>query len=190
MGKETFNEVLESIENDDMREFAKVLLDTIPSYFYKAPASSSGRYHPSYCLGEGGLVRHTLAVVKILNYIFEVEYYKNQFTSRERDIMRIAALMHDSRKSGSQEDYEKNPQTKFEHPLLAAEIIDTFNNSEYLNYEELQKIKSCIISHMGSWCTSNYSDIVLPKPLTKIQGLVHLADYLASRKNIEINLNK
>ena len=37
---------------------------------------------------------------------------------------------------------------------------------------------------MGRWNTSDYSDIVLPLPLTLTQKLVHMCDYLASRKQI------
>jgi transcriptional regulator NrdR family protein len=37
---------------------------------------------------------------------------------------------------------------------------------------------------MGQWTTSNHSSVVLPKPSDKYQQLVHEADFLASRADI------
>lgn len=43
---------------------------------------------------------------------------------------------------------------------------------------------------MGKWNTNNYSDVVLPLPLTLTQKLVHMCDYLASRKQINFNFDE
>lgn len=178
-------EIIDSIENEDIRQFIKnQCFPVIPLYVAHAPASSSGKYHPKYALGDGGLVRHTVAVVRFLNHFFEIECIRNQFTSRERDLLRVAGLMHDSRKSGSQEDYEKNKYTKFDHPLLAANVIRTL---EGLPKEEIGLIAHAVESHMGQWNTDKRNpDVVLPKPKDKYQIFLHLADYLASRKDIEL----
>ena len=127
--KEFFKEVLDTFENDDLKEFCDQCLDTIPDYFWKVGASSTGKYHPEYALGDHGLARHTLALCRIMNHLFSIDCVKNQYTSRERDLLRISGLMHDTRKSGSQEDYEKSKYTKFDHPLLASnEIARVWNN--------------------------------------------------------------
>ena len=42
---------------------------------------------------------------------------------------------------------------------------------------------------MGEWSTDKRSSIVLPKPETEMQKMVHLADYLASRKDIEMQFD-
>lgn len=178
------NEIINSIENNDMKQFINELLKTIPNYWYHAPASSSGRYHPQYALNDGGLLRHTVALVRFLNFTFETEMFK--FDSRERDILRIAGLMHDSRKSGSQEDYEKNKYTKFDHPLLAAEVVKSFLGCGIIKDEEIKIISNTIETHMGRWNTDKRSDIVLPTPSNKYQKLLHWADYMASRKCIEM----
>ena len=178
-----FHEILETIENDDLRQFAIDRIENAPPYWHIVPASSSGRYHPQISLGRGGLVRHTIAVVRFLNYMLEVESIQNQFTSRERDLMRIAALCHDMMKSGTQIDYENNHHTKFNHPVLEANDIRLLYT---LPTEEIELIAHCIESHMGQWNTTKRSNIVLPKPQDKYQIIVHLADYLASRKDIEI----
>lgn len=182
-----FEEELKLIENDDLKELTEKLILTIPDYFWNVPASSSGLHHPSFASGEGGLYRHTQVAFKILNHILEV----SNFTSYERDMMRIAILMHDTRKCGTQEEYEKNGKTLFEHPTLAADIVRTFSISDKYKYFALT-IANMIESHMGQWSTSKYSDLTLPIPISRCEKIVHIADYLSSRKDIferEENIN-
>ena len=183
--KKYFDEILDSIEDDDMYEFADKLLETIPKYVYEVSASSTGKFHPDYTKGEGGLARHTCAVVRLLNYTFQIECM-NHWSKKERDILRIAAMMHDSRKSGSQEDYERNKYTKHEHPLLAAEVVRSVKGCGIISDSDIELIAQTIESHMGQWNVSDHSPIVLPKPETELQKMLHWADYLASRKDIEI----
>lgn len=185
-----FDEILDTIENKDMREFAEELIKDIPDYFWHVPASSTGKYHPAYALGDGGLVRHTISLCKLLNFTFEIECMGCGWTSREKDMMRIAGLMHDTRKSGSQEDYEKNKYTKFEHPLLAASAIRDYLGSNIIPDTEIEIIATAIESHMGQWNVSDRSKITLPKPSNKYQKIIHWADYLASRKDIEMRFER
>lgn len=182
--KEVFNEVLESIENEDIKEFADRCLDTIPQYFYEVGASSTGKYHPAYALGLLGLARHTLALCRIMNHLFSIESVNAMFTSRGRDLLRVAGMMHDSRKSGSQEEYEHSKWTKFDHPLLAAEVVREVDG---LPNDEKELIATAIESHMGEWNKDSRSPgVVLPKPDNKYQIMIHVCDYLASRKDIEM----
>lgn len=175
--------ILATIVNDDIREFAKVLVEYLPDYIWHVGASSTGKYHPAYSLGEGGLMRHQIAVVRFLNYFFDLEQYNSKFTSREMDLMRVAGLVHDGRKSGEQFDYDKSKYTKFDHPIRMANEILSYDG-KYLNHDELEFIAHCIESHMGQWATDKKSNTVLPKPIDEYQQFVHLADYLASRKDL------
>ena len=174
------------IENDDIKEFAETVIECVPNYWFVVPASSSGKYHSKMCLGEGGLVRHTLALVRILNHIFDVKCMAEKWTSRERDLMRVAGMFHDAFKSGSQSDFEKNKYTKHEHPIIAANMIRRYSDTNIIPKEEVDIIAKTIETHMGQWVSSPYSDIVLGEPKNKYQKLLHLADYLASRKDIEV----
>lgn len=177
--------ILATIVNADIREFAKVLVDGLPDYIWRVGASSTGKYHPAYSLGDGGLMRHQIAVVRFLNFFFALEQYSTQFTSREMDLMRVAGLVHDGRKSGEQSDYERSKFTKFDHPIQMANVIRSFDG-QYLNHDELEFIAHCIESHMGQWNTDRKSSVVLDKPKDAHQCLVHLADYLASRKDLTV----
>lgn len=174
--------ILATIVNEDIREFAKVLVDGLPNYIWEVGASSTGKYHPAYSLGVGGLMRHQIAVVRFLNYFFELEQYAT-IGSRKMDLMRVAGLVHDGRKSGEQVDYERSKYTKFDHPIQMANVIRSYDGL-YLNNDELEFIAHCVESHMGSWNTDKKSSVVLPKPEDVYQHFVHLADYLASRKDL------
>lgn len=178
--------VLNTFENDDIKNFAIVLLDNLPEYIWRVPASSTGKYHPAYSLGEGGLMRHQIAVVRFLNFFLELEQYNKIIPSRERDLLRVAGLIHDGRKSGSQSDYERSKYTKFDHPLQMAEVIRSYDG-KYLNHNEIELIAHCIESHMGSWNVDKKTGECLPKPEDLHQELVHLADYLASRKTLTMD---
>lgn len=187
------NPILETFENQDIKEFAIELLNTMPDYIWHVGASSTGKYHPEYSLGDGGLMRHQVAVVRFLNFFFELEQYSSKLTSREMDCMRICGLVHDGRKSGSQEDYEHSKYTKFDHPLQMAAVIRSYDG-KYLSHEEIEMIASTIERHMGAWNTDKKSNITLPKPNEKFSRMLHVADYLASRKclimefeNYEVN---
>lgn len=179
-----FNSLLDTFENDDIKNFAKECIETIPDYFWNVGASSTGKYHPQYALGDLGLARHTCALVRFMNHILSIDCYKNDFTSRERDLLRVAGIMHDSRKSGNDEDYARSKFTKFDHPILAANEIRTIIG--FIPEEEVELVASTIESHMGQWNTDKRSSTVLPLPENKYQKLLHLADYLASRKDVEV----
>lgn len=194
MKYEKFTKELETFKNEDIKEFAKVILNDAPDYFFEVAASSTGRYHPKYALGSAGLMRHTKAVIRFYNHIMTIEQNKSMFTEREIDLGRIACLAHDIQKSGTQEYYteksnngENTVFTVFNHPLLSAKYVMSYKG-KHLSEEELKFVALATGSHMGEWNTNKHEpDIVLPKPKTEMQKIVHLADYLASRKDIDVS---
>lgn len=173
-------------ENENMRDLAEVLYEEMPEYWHYVPASSTGKYHPTYALGDGGLKRHTFALLRILNYILSLECVQGVFDDVARDALRIAGLVHDGWKSGTQEEYENSQYTKFDHPLIAADQVLKHRDDGLCAPETIDFIAETIESHMGQWNTDKHSNIELPKPETDAQLLLHICDYLASRKDIEI----
>ncbi len=101
----------------------------------------------------------------------------------EKDLILFSLLIHDGLKHG----YVKDKYVKFEHPELIADHLN--NKSDDLNFseKELEIIKSAVKSHMGEWNTNNYSPLVLNEPVNRIDKFVHMCDFLASRKFIEID---
>lgn len=174
--------ILDTIENEDLKELCIVILNDFPEYIWEVPGSSSGLYHPVQDLGEGGLMRHQICVARICNYILQLDQYRNRINSRQRDCMRIAALCHDGRKSG----LDNSGHTVHEHPVLMGDEVWKFVTDYPEFKDELDIISACIYTHSGQWTTSKRSELVLPEPITEAQELVHLSDYIASRKDIEM----
>lgn len=170
------------IKNSNYKENLKKLIEKVPDYFFEIPASSTGKYHPEFSLGNGGLVRHTKVAVKIANELLSLENFTRSYTSDERDLLLIAIMLHDTFKSGVVEE----KYTRFDHPLIAADFIKENQNITTFTDKEVELISSAISSHMGQWNTSNYSNVELPKPHTKYQVFVHMCDFLASRKFLNV----
>lgn len=190
----TFKRELSYIHDIEIRALAEDLICSIPHYFFDVPASSTGKYHPDYALGKGGLVRHTKAACLFANILREVNPL--QLTEYQLDCAIVALIMHDTRKLGIS-DETKSQYTRFDHPILAANAVRNHFNftEEFLNVDDMAKniqqtlntIAHAIESHMGKWNTSSYSPgIQLPIPETSLQHFVHMCDYLASRKELDI----
>lgn len=169
-----FIDELALIKDDEIRATTARLLDGAPEYFWHVAASSSGKYHPAYALGEGGLVRHVKAAVKFANHLFVI----SDFTEAEQDYIVAALLLHDVLKHGTNGD---EGRTVFEHPVLASEYIRANTTGEYA-----EVVSDLVLTHMGQWTTSKSSEVVLQAPKTRLQKFVHECDYLASRKDIEV----
>lgn len=176
--KEVFKVELGYITNDDIRESLEFMITQIPDYFFTIAASSTGKYHPSYALGDGGLVRHTKAAVRMAQELFGIY----RFPSRTKDLIIMALVLHDSLKKGEVE----SKYTLFDHPLVACDFIKKNKKSLKLSDEDMNFVCECISSHMGRFNTSDYSEVILPLPKTPEQKFVHMCDYLASRKVINI----
>lgn len=187
------------IQDNKLRDFISYVLNDLPDYFRKIGASTSGKYHPIYTIGEEGLIRHTQAAVAIAQDLFRADFYK--FNSNQKDIVISALILHDGLKCGMWEDH-----TAFDHPLLMRDFID----DKYIEYAKkynidvdifkeidfhnrVSEIGDCVASHMGKWntlqryCETDLEDkdyITLPLPETDMQKCVHLCDYLASRKHL------
>ena len=69
-----FSKEIGSIVDDDLRKLATEVIAQADDYFFTIPASSTGKNHPPFSLGEGGLVRHTKCVVyMVLNRSYSEE---------------------------------------------------------------------------------------------------------------------
>ena len=180
--KDTFSKELTYIKNSRYRENAKKLINLLPDYFYEVAASSTGKYHPAFALGEGGLVRHTKVAVKIAYELSNNDVIGYSFTEDEKDLMIIALIMHDGLKHGK----VKEKYVRFDHPVLMANYIKENKDKTTFTDEEIEFLSNVISSHMGQWNTNPYSDVVLPVPHNKYQRFVHMCDFLASRKFLDV----
>lgn len=186
MKHENFEKEINYIKNERYKKNAEVLIDMLPDYFFKVPASSTGKYHPSFALNEKGLVRHTKVAVKIAHELLENNCIGYNFKEEEKDLILIALMMHDGLKHGLTEER----YTRFDHPVLMASFIKENKDKTTLTEEEVNLISSVIASHMGQFNTNSYSTVVLPVPNNKNQRFVHMCDYLASRKFLDVKFDE
>lgn len=178
-----FNREIGYIKKAHYRDNIKRMIELLPDYFFSVPASSTGKYHPEFSLGDGGLVRHTKVAVRIAYELLNDESIGHVFNDDEKDMIIMSLIMHDGLKSG----LVKETYTAFDHPLLVCKYIVDNKDKLTLNDTEINLITNMISSHMGPWNTNNYSDVVLPKPSNKYQRFVHMCDFLASRKFLNVN---
>lgn len=164
-----------------IRKYADIALNGLPKYFWKIPASSTGKYHPKYTLGDGGLVRHVQCAVRVAMALFEII----PFTQVEKDMIICALLLHDGVKKGIIEE----TYSKHEHPELVAQYLrDNIELRDIIPFEQEDIIINAIRTHMGKWSENNYSKFILERPVGKLQRFVHLCDYIASRKFLNMDL--
>lgn len=180
--KTQLNEEISMIGSEKIRSLVRATLDAAPDCFWTMPAATTGKYHPSISLGEGGLIRHTRAVVRITRHLLDMIDRMNPHPAH--DICVAAAILHDCCKKRDAERY-----TAFDHPLRAADLIA--KTAKVLNDAELLRasadICEIVARHMGRWNTDARSGLCLPRPETAMQRLVHTADFLSSRKDIIVD---
>ena len=158
----------------------------LPDYFFEIPAASTGKYHPDFAQGEGGLVRHTKVAVRIAYELLNNNTVGAKFTDKDKDLIIMALVLHDGVKSGM----EHNKYTKFDHPLLVSKLIMENKDKLSLEIDDIRKMCSMIESHMGEWTYDSYQQKeVLPKPRTAEQRFVHMCDFLASRKFLDVKFD-
>lgn len=167
-----------------IRSLVENCLKAVPDYFWTMPASTTGKYHPEYTLGEGGLVRHTKAAVWIANELLRLDMFKR--ISHFSDEIYAALILHDTIKKGM----DGSAYTTTDHPLRASEFVQKIaDDTSWGDYAPVRTICNLIETHMGQWNTDYDGNEVLPRPRTPEQVFVHMCDYLASRKFITVELD-
>ena len=183
--EEQFSKELSYIKDEKIKNSLILILKELPEYWFTVPASSTGKYHPKYALGEGGLLRHSKAAMRIGYELLENPTIGDKYTRHEKDLMLLALLVHNGLKSGNpQERY-----TRFDHPILMANFIIDNKDKFELNEEDAQFVADAIKTHMGPWVEDYNGNVVLEKPKTKYQNFVHMCDYLASKKCLLVPFN-
>lgn len=172
------------IESPEIKEFVETMIGELPDYFFSIPASSTGKYHPQYALGAGGLLRHTKSAVRIAKELFTIF---PQYTQYQKDCIISALILHDGCKSGK----DGGTYTAYDHPLQVVSLIkdDVFPPIMRSEKYFIEDICELISTHMGQWNKDYKGNEILPIPKTKTQNFVHMCDYLASRKFLEFNFN-
>ena len=165
---------LNDITEDKVRDFAKILIENADDYFFEIAASTTGKYHPQFDLGNGGLVRHTRCVA----FMAECEAKSRMFSEHDTNLLIVAALAHDIKKLGD----GSGQYTVGDHPKWAAEYVMSTHeeNKGLLTKKDATTIYNIVMSHMGQWGQKDG----MPLPKTELEKALQAADYIASRKEI------
>lgn len=178
---EIFRDILDQFETESFKNFCIDLLEARDDLNYHIPSSTSYKYHNKTQCQPGGQIYHELMVATIMNYILSLEYIQCKYTDpKQRDCMRIAACMHDCKKTNG------GKFTVHEHPILGAEFVETVNVEHQVDPKFRKYIGQLIKCHMGQWFDSKKSDVLLPKPVKDDEFLLHLCDLLGSRSNLDM----
>jgi 23S rRNA maturation-related 3'-5' exoribonuclease YhaM len=170
MKHEIFNDEIVLIQAMDIRQFTIDSLNNAPDYFFEAPASSTGKYHPQCTLGKGGLVVHTKRVVFFANRVCDGW----GIVAGPRDIVLSASILHDiaktGRGAGSFENYEN-------HPINAIKYLASLNTEP-----TKERIVNCIKFHMGRWTPASIKKNL--EDYTILEFAMTTADFLAATKDV------
>ena len=184
--KELFKEELKQIKDESLKESLIKIINKLPDYWFTVPASSTGKYHPEYALGEGGLLRHSKVAMRIGYELLQDECIGGKYTNHEKDLMLMSLLVHDGLKLG----LPKEKYTRFDHPILMGNFIIDNQEEFNLSEEDANFMNDVIKTHMGPWTTDYQGNEVLERPKTKYQNFVHMCDNLASKKFLLVSFDK
>ncbi len=181
MKKEVFEVELSKISSQEVRVSTETVLEMLPDYFYEIPASSSGKYHPQFSLGKGGLVRHVKVAMRILEEIFKDEVF-GIYDEYTKDLMRMALMLHDGFKSG----INNIGHTCSEHPVIMSDFILNNKDKLLISENDSKFVSDLIRSHMGPWNKDREGNVIMPVPKTREEIIIHLCDYIASRNFLNV----
>ncbi len=184
--EEMFLDELEYIKDEKLQDSLLKIIESLPEYWFHVAASSTGKYHPKYSLGVGGLLRHSKSAMRIGYELLSDQCIGEKYTDREKDLMLIALLVHDGLKLGEKEER----YTRFDHPILMANYIIK-NQLQYdLEEDDAIFIADVIKTHMGPWTKDYNGNEILERPKTKYQNFVHMCDFLAAKKFLQVSFDE
>ena len=171
---------LNQIDDKKIREFTEYVLSQAPEYFWTVPSSSTGKYHPEQSNGDGGLIRHTRAVVYFAVKLCEVF----SVTGKIRDCVISACLLHDVLKYGE----TKQAYTTKNHDYQGAVFVRRLGEQFGLELDHNNIISGCVAWHMGKWTdtTCRKKKQQFPDDYTAPQIITHLADVISAQKNVSL----
>ena len=177
--KKTLKELLSyevaQIDDDEIRNFVKMTLDSVDPIHRIKPASSTGKYHPKYAAGEGGLIRHTKVVVRNIIELIRA----TPAIECEKDELIAAAIIHDMWKYPEGRDHEF---TAFDHPALGG---------QWCKDHGFDTIGRLVAAHQGIWTTSRQMPgFENEQPRKFDEWCLHYSDLLASRTYLRCDFDK
>ncbi len=158
---------LRLIQDSDLREETARVTARAPTYFWRAPASTSGYHHP-VCRQERGLWIHTLMLSTVIEELADSRVRLDGLDRADVDAAHAAAILHDQRKNG--DPAAPSTSSVSDHDLRMGRVLREESSLP-------ETVASAVETHMGPWYDG-------PEPESAVERLVHDADMVASTKAI------
>lgn len=175
--RENLDAGLALIRNTATGAAVKKALDQAPPDFFKAPSSSSGKYHPPDEINPGGLAFHSLRDVEMGDILCEYFNVKGP----ERDEILGALLLHDVQKGGQPwKGYAPD-----HGPIASRWLAGVWGQDTASSH-----MRELIANHMAQW---NYDTAKHPCPTPPgdlDNQIVSYADYLGSLDDVMVERPK
>jgi hypothetical protein len=156
------------IKDDTLREMVIGTIQSFPSYFWTAPAST--RHHPAEHRQRHGLWIHTKRVCTAFERTAKSMVTQGHLEWSDIDNGRAACILHDMYKYGIPPTSVTT--TVKDHDVIAAEWL--------ADHTQLPAdVIGCVEAHNGSWYAGK-------SPETHLEQMVHIADLHASDENVRI----
>jgi hypothetical protein len=178
---EMFQEELDLIYDENIREFTKLVLTQIPAYFFlDCPSSSSGKWHPIDECSFDGCVMHTKRV-----FTLAYELCRGLGAEEDRDEILSAAILHDGLKQGK----VKTGHTVKNHPGLAADLIKEVQEAtQMLSDESYNIIRNCVGFHYGPWSISPW--VKKLSQFSPAELTLYISDYTSSKRCVDVDYRR
>ncbi len=165
--KDDLHALVSCIPDPVVGAFATYCLSRAPWHFWQKP-SSAGKYHPKDEHEFGGLLLHTIRVVRVGLIICD-----SRDGYLDKNIVLPACMLHDICRygmgivhGGSDSEFSVP-----EHPELAAELIRRLGGDNENHFSEL--IARAVETHTGRWGRIH--------PRNETEWAVHYADCIEAR---------
>lgn len=177
-----FDRELSKIRSRGIRILTEECLLEAPEYFWRIPASSSGKYHPPWANRDGGLVLHTKVVTYLVKQLFKMIIVDPSWLL---DICYSAAILHDIAKNGLPD----SGYTTTDHGASASIILWTCYERTgavqgMVSLDEFCQIHEAIRLHYGV-----FTDKKEVRSCLQLSGpslIVHLADAIAAEPDFSL----
>ncbi|NQT22349.1 MAG: HD domain-containing protein [Candidatus Omnitrophica bacterium] len=161
---------LELISDLTIQDWTLRTLKKVPSYFWKAPSSMSGKYHPACSGGKAGLIIHVKRAVYLANDICMAW----GIFDLDRDIVISSIILHDIAKPAPGQAYALH----INHPTNARNYFADIDKGMYF----VKEVEKCVQWHMGRWSPPGIKKPM--KDYTALELAVFTADYLSASKEL------
>jgi len=180
--------IIESIENDEVREKILVMFEDVGERFFVAPASNRANYHNCF---PGGLAEHSLRVYSFLNKL-SAEFGDDVIVD---DNVKVVSILHDLGKVGTPTEDYYLPQDSSWHQEKLGEYYLHNTSLMYLGTAQ-RSLRLCaqynvpltdeeyqaILIHDGQYADEN---VRYKQKECRLALLLHHADMLACQTEKE-----